>query len=667
MAGTFRVVAFSRPYQDARPKCKVGTTSSLGFNIWGFAPNRKLNIGLHPKPHCDKTKSPMPLSDLILGAPTQTPITQQPIQPAPAPPDVPKLLFTRGVKYPQAVAWFSVRSFWGHLWHLAASVIATDDIDSRAWMRPSAPETMTHKTLTVLGGKPDADSLTEGLDRDVWIDFIADTGDDSSVAEAVARMLFSTYEVDDPLHVGDKLLLPRGDMLLFGGDTAYPVATAFEIHNRIIVPYSRALEEVRDNKRRVLVGIPGNHDWYGGLDGFGRMFRARRGAIDEAGADKPNEVVRFAEIQHFVKWVEAFHVGHYVTKRSILPLRGYVTVQDASYFALRLAPGLDLWGADRQLRAVDFEQRAFFAGIREDGRGLVLCLADPVRAFLETNPAGQHILDALHLRLDDDGLLVLSGDTHHYSRERVGNSDHVTAGGGGAFLHPARMARSGMTPPVAEFPGPKACIALALQIPWQMARGRSGYLVHLGIGAIYAIGLGLDRWIGLSQLSIAVGTVLVTAFVCRLFAGFRNRALGIYPLATLAGLVMGFLPFLTHLLLGWALVKMGGRASYIMAIEHWVAIVIAAFGAAFVFGMYLTALTIFGIEQHQAFSVLAHPGYKHFVRLRVRRDGRHIDGWVLGKVDPLSASEPIVLVDQFTWTNEGLSTGAKSAVFRGEH
>ena len=36
------------------------------------------------------------------------------------------------------------------------------------------------------------------------------------------------------------------------------------------------------------------------------------------------------------------------------------------------------------------------------------------------------------------------------------------------------------------------------------------------------------------------------------------------------------------------------------------------------------------------------------------------DAWVLGKVDPLNASEPVVLVDQFSWKNEGLGTGARS-------
>lgn len=606
----------------------------------------------------------MPISDLILPKPSQSRVPDDPIQPAPAPPDVPKLLYTRGTAYPKAVAWFSVGSFWGHLWHLAASVIATEDIDSRGWMRPSPPEALTQRALQVLGGQTNATSLTEGLQRDLWIDFIADTGDDADVSEAVARMLFSTYEVDDPKGGGDKLFLPRGDMLLFGGDTAYPVATELEINNRVIVPFSRALAEARDGRRRVLIGIPGNHDWYGGLDGFGRMFRGRRGTVDAATADKPNEVVRFAEIQHFVQWVEAFRIGRFVSKRSILPLSGYTTIQDASYFSVRLAPGLDLWGADRQLREVDFEQRAFFAEQREDGRGIVLCLADPVRAFLETNPAGQHILDALHLRLEDDGLLVLSGDTHHYAREHVGNSEHVTAGGGGAFLHPARMARKGMTPPVAEFPGPKSSFALALQIPWEMAQGRSGYLVHLAVGAIYALGFVVERETRLSPLGSAICMAVVLTIALRLLAGFRNKSWGIYPLALLSGGLMGFLPFLLDQPLDYALSRVVAHGSRMLLYADWISIVISTFGATLVFGTYLMALTLFGIEQHQAFSALAHPGYKHFVRLRVRRDGRAIDGWVLGKVDPLNAADPIVLVDQFCWKNEGLSSGAKSAVLK---
>ena len=41
---------------------------------------------------------------------------------------------------------------------------------------------------------------------------------------------------------------------------------------------------------------------------------------------------------------------------------------------------------------------------------------------------------------------VLSGDIHHYERSQHGEALHVIAGGGGAFLHPARIAKGGLAP-----------------------------------------------------------------------------------------------------------------------------------------------------------------------------------------------------------------------------
>ena len=47
--------------------------------------------------------------------------------------------------------------------------------------------------------------------------------------------------------------------------------------------------------------------------------------------------------------------------------------------------------------------------------------------------------------------------------------------------------------------------------------------------------------------------------------------------------------------------------------------------------------------------MLDHPGFKHFVRLRVRADGSGIDGWCIGATDPLRAGQKPELVDLFTW------------------
>jgi hypothetical protein len=588
------------------------------------------------------------------------PSPTRPLRPAPCPPDAPKLRFRRGRRFPRAIVWFGARSFWGHLWHLAASVIATEDIDSRDWMIADDPEDLTRHIAEELGGHPHAPSLTAALEDDLWIDFIADTGDCSSLSHAVARMLFAEYEVSAPDGSDAPLILPRGQLLVFGGDTAYPVATELEIHNRVIVPFNQILRKAHDGKRRVLLGVPGNHDWYAGLDGFGRMFRRRHGSVDRTSRVGTDQIDRGGQIGHFIQWVEAFRVGRFVGKRSILPLEGYTPVQRASYWALHLAPGLDLWGPDRQLRALDFQQQTYFAGAEgEHQAGIILVLADPVHAFLEPSRAGQEILSALNLSLENDKLLILSGDTHHYCRQHIGGGVHITAGGGGAFLHPARIARTGKTPPEAEFPGPVASLALALQIPLQIAHGRSGFLVHAAIAILYGPAFGIELTGGPESLPVAATTSLVSAVLCFLLAGVHSgKAARIAALAALTGLVLGFLPFGLQRLGAVLLPRLGLHPATAPGLE--ILFVLTVYAGTIAFGAFLTALTILGLEQHQAFGALAHPGYKHFVRLRVRRDGTQVDGWVLGRVDPLGQKDHVVLVDHFTWQNPSPMGGPSS-------
>ena len=84
-------------------------------------------------------------------------------------------------------------------------------------------------------------------------------------------------------------------------------------------------------------------------------------------------------------------------------------------------------------------------------------------------------------------------------------------------------------------------------------------------------------------------------------------------------------------------------------VRAWLTLGVATFVGAWVFGLFLATLTRFGLESTQAFTTLGHPGFKHFLRLRVRKDGSAIDGWCIGLVDPLREGEKPVLVDQFTW------------------
>ncbi|HMI85826.1 MAG TPA: hypothetical protein VK550_17135 [Polyangiaceae bacterium] len=552
---------------------------------------------------------------------------------------------------PRAVPWFGVRSFYGHLWHLVASAIATQDIDSRDWMHPDSPAGLTKSVARTIDAAAveGAPSVTEALGRDVYIDFIADTGDDVDVSRAMAELVVCEYELPSPDR-SSTCIVPRGDILLFGGDTAYPVATSTEIEARLLRPWNEVFADRYDGKTRALLGIAGNHDWFDGLDGFARMFRVRSGPLAQErpgatpGAEKP--------IEHFVSWMEAFAMGKHVVKRRALPLVGYEPVQRASYFALALAPGIDLWGVDRQLRQINFQQRRFFWDRRSaaPSQSLLLCLPDPLFLYLQPSPIGAEMLQALDLDPVYDPMLCLAGDVHHYERWKMGPTVHLVAGGGGAFLHGARMSRGeAMRAPEVEFPGAAATRRLLSQVPWRVATGRAGIIPHLCLAALFAPALGVGLRAGPGTMdAVSVGAAALGAVVCAALAGLRKATFrAVTLLASAAGVLMALVPTATHAgfdaSLQWLKVSPSPKMAALLVFG------LSIFGGAFVFGCYLAALALFGLNHDQAFAALAHPGYKHMVRMRVRADGSAIDAWVIGLVDPVGDPTP-VLVDQITFT-----------------
>jgi hypothetical protein len=357
------------------------------------------------------------------------------------------------------------------------------------------------------------------------------------------------------------------------------------------------------------------------------------------GAERP--------VKHFVSWIEAFAMGKHLVKRRALPLLGYEPVQRASYFALPLSPGLDLWGVDRQLRQVNFQQRRFFWERRSNApsQSLVLCLPDPLRAYLDKNRNGTGMLHSLGLDPTHEPMLCIAGDVHHYERCQLGASMHVVAGGGGAFLHGARMARGGRTPALVEFPGPRASRALLWHVPFRVASGAAGLIPHLALAVLFAPALGVGlRSSAMSMDATAVASAAIGAVVFALLGGFRRRTFRIVAtLALVAGIFLGLVPAAANAAFGAALSWSGQSPSPRAAAL--VAFALSVFGGAWVFGVYLAVLAGLGLNHDQAFAALGHPGYKHFVRLRVRRDGSAVDAWVFGLVDPIGDPTP-VLVDR---------------------
>ncbi len=546
--------------------------------------------------------------------------------------------FVRGKEHPRGVVWFGVRSFWGHLRHFVASAIATEDVDSRDWMTPDPPFALVQRVSDALSAPTSGETLLESLGRDLWIDYVADTGDDSAVSRAVAGLVFAEYELPDPDHEGEHLVAPRGDLLIFGGDTAYPVATAHEITNRVLVPFNQVLESRPSNTPRVLMGIPGNHDWYDGLDGFGRMFRRH---VDVEEEIRPS-IVGLSQrmLEHYAEWARQFVRGGQVEKPKALVLSGYTAVQGASYFVLPLTPTLHLCAVDRQLRNLDTRQAHFFTSwLRKNPQACPwVLLPDPVYAFGEPSRTGTAMARALELDFETKPHFVLSGDVHHYRRVHEGQTLHVTAGGGGAFLHPAPMARSERNRVDVQWPGAEQCKALVWQVPWKVALGRSGILPHGVLGALFLPALLTETAsTTLSPLKIAV-MALLSGVVFSMLGGLRNRGRRVLGPAFVAGLFIALIPAGA-----FALLSVLGLGFWATTLGAWV---LATFAGSFVFGAYLATLTRLGIEHTQAFTALDHPGFKHFLRLRVRADAKGVDVWCIGLVDPLREGAEPVLVDR---------------------
>jgi hypothetical protein len=260
--------------------------------------------------------------------------------------------------------------------------------------------------------RPDRARLKQYEDRtpthDFWFDYVADIGDGFDATYSVAFLL---AQETLPLAVdGKPEPTQRGRILLMGGDEVYPSASRKNYLDRSVGPYRAAFPFIADEARAPhLYAVPGNHDWYDGLSAFLRQFA-----------------------QHDERWIG-----------------GWRTQQRRSYFARKLPVNYWLWGIDVQLHAdIDSPQLGYFreaAKTLEPNDRVILATAEPSWVKeAEGDHAGYQSLLLLMGEVtarDARVVLVLTGDSHHYSRyvdasPSGGNETHfITAGGGGAFLH----------------------------------------------------------------------------------------------------------------------------------------------------------------------------------------------------------------------------------------
>jgi 3',5'-cyclic AMP phosphodiesterase CpdA len=254
---------------------------------------------------------------------------------------------------------------------------------------------------------------------ELWLDFAADVGDGFDSTYAVAWAMAHAYELDGspaPGVVARRLpiestrgALPRGDVLVLGGDLGYPIGDKETYEKKLLAVYETAMGWAREPHRTVYA-IPGNHDWYDGVSAFSDWFCFRR-------------------------WVGEYRAA-----------------QGRTYFALRLPGNWWMAAVDIQLGGeIDPAQLRYFEQIRkkmdeEPGveHRVLLVVAEPqwLRTATYRRHDGAPTDEPLRMLVDMLGQRVrvfLTGDLHHYMRFSSVHNHKITAGGGGAFLHPTHV------------------------------------------------------------------------------------------------------------------------------------------------------------------------------------------------------------------------------------
>lgn len=266
---------------------------------------------------------------------------------------------------------------------------------------------------------------------DFWFDFMADTGDGGNSSYSIARLL-----AQPSLNVttSDSMLsLPRGNLLLIGGDLAYPNPSAFTYEKRFFRPFEFALqpppwyklEQIAVNKPEIPTGIselkqydgpqafliPGNHDWFDGLHTFMR----------------------------------------YICHKSWLG--GWLMPQKKSYFALQLPKNWWVFGLDLALHGdIDVYQFKFFSELVKkkvgDEDSVIILTHEPnwLLDWYWNDVSGKNFSHLICDHLKGRCKLRIAGDLHHYMRHSCVPSDkpvyvqHLLVNGcGGAFLHPTHV------------------------------------------------------------------------------------------------------------------------------------------------------------------------------------------------------------------------------------
>jgi Calcineurin-like phosphoesterase len=453
----------------------------------------------------------------------------------------------------------------------------------------------------------------------IWIDYVADAGDGWDSTYTVAYWI---AQARLKLKAPDKseVETERGRLLILGGDEVYPTASRDNYERRLTRPYETALGWT-DPPHPHVFAVAGNHDWYDSLVSFTRLFCSER-------------------------W-----------------FGGWQTRQDRSYFALRLPHGWWLLGTDVQLDSdIDRPQVQYFewvAAQMAEGDRVILCNAEPHWIYAgvygtRDSDFNENNLAFLEEKVLKRGVTVfLAGDLHHYRRhEDEDGRQKITAGGGGAFLHPTHGAnvcslletdlkgRTKVFTHRTSFPDCKT----SRRLTW-----RNLFFAWLNpwFGILPAILYLLTAWIVMAEIGRLGLNQFWTALCITLETVFNSPAGVFWALAIFGGFLLftdthslsyrriaGPLHGIAHLaaafFIGWGasylavtILSLPFRSLRQLVVSGLVILVCGYLAGSTIMGIYLLiSLNGFGRHANEAFSALHIPDWKNFLRLRIDVDGR---------------------------------------------
>ena len=299
--------------------------------------------------------------------------------------------------------------------------------------------------------------VANGLDE-VWLDFVADTGDGGNSTYTIAsQVMAKTLELQGiHKHLQDNkdlagtinelksrstkdnaVGLPRSNILIFGGDLVYPVASEENyqkfFYNHFLAALPKSVQKRLplsniDAVERAVFAFPQNHDWYDSLASFSQIFCHK---------EKERFLDMYCPQEQSYAVIKLPHDWWFFGLD--FALNGDIDELQYEYF-LKIIEGKDSYGNK-------------ISGLTSNSK-VIVSYPEPVWTLSALDKSSSHntfrYQDLEKLIEKETGQIIankivgkdisvrLAGDQHYYRRYSTEpSSKHlVTCGSGGAFLHP---------------------------------------------------------------------------------------------------------------------------------------------------------------------------------------------------------------------------------------